>query len=138
MSEAIEYQIGKGFMNRIPIWVGYKPAANDIDCPEAIVVAMDEGRHRDGKCLSAKGMLEFRWRSDIWIESPNGRRYGGEKVESDWFKHKCKEANCEWFVPMVERMADGETVPIEEIQAAYIAHNGRPMPCGKWQELFRE
>jgi hypothetical protein len=38
---------------------------------------------------------------------------------------------------MVKRMAAGEDVPLEEIQAAYLAHNGQPMPCGEWSKLFR-
>jgi len=62
---------------------------------------------------------------------------GGIVEEKDWFENRCKEANCEWFVPMVKRMAAGENVPLEEIQAAYLKHNGQPMPCGEWAKLFR-
>ena len=44
-----------------------------------------------------------------------------------------------WFVPMVERMAAGEKVSLEEIEAAYREHNdGKEMPKGTWGELFRD
>jgi hypothetical protein len=37
----------------------------------------------------------------------------------------------------VKRVAEGKHVPLEEIQAAYLAYNGKPMPCGKWSHSFQ-
>ena len=62
-----------------------------------------------------------------------------EQEPPGWFERKCAEAGCSWFVPFVRRMAAGEDVPLEEIQAAYREHNeGREMPSGTWGSLFRE
>jgi hypothetical protein len=62
-----------------------------------------------------------------------------EKIEQEppgWFNRLCQDLGCEWFVPMAQRMAEGEHVALEEIQASYLAHNGKPMPCGTWGVLF--
>lgn len=55
------------------------------------------------------------------------------------FRRKLLERNrAEWFVPMVERMAAGEDVTLDEIEAAYREHNGgKEMPKGTWGELQR-
>jgi hypothetical protein len=44
--------------------------------------------------------------------------------------------DCDWFVPIVKRMAAGETVPHRDIEAAYLAHNGRPLPHGPYTEVM--
>jgi hypothetical protein len=69
----------------------------------------------------------------------DGRIVSGklELAPPGWFERKCREADCEWFIQMAKRMAEGEHVPLEEIQAAYLAHNGKSMPCGKWSQLFQ-
>ena len=55
---------------------------------------------------------------------------------SGWFERKCAEANCGWFAVLAKRIASGEPVRLEEIDAAYVAHNGKPIPCGRWDELY--
>jgi hypothetical protein len=62
------------------------------------------------------------WVSHIFHENPvNGKRW--EPGPPDWFRRKCAEAGCSWFVSFVERMAGGEDIPIEEIKAAYRENN---------------
>lgn len=90
--------------------------------------------HSDGSANTAEFWLSYRpseWRLV-------GREYI-ESIESlGWFEKMCIKAKCDWFVPMVKRMAAGENVPLEEIHFAYRDHNdGKEMPCGAWGTLFK-
>lgn len=60
------------------------------------------------------------------------------KRHPDWLSDQSIEAGCIWICPMIERMAAGEEVPIEEIGEVYREHNGgQPMPRGTLPELVR-
>ncbi len=37
-----------------------------------------------------------------------------------------------WLIPLLERLAHGEPVPLEDILAAYQAVNGKPPPRVEW------
>ena len=130
--------IGKGrTKNNVPVGIGYRPAGTGWSSETEIIAQFDDGPGSSGSTISPSRMLQFKHHEVKWIEENGQRKFGGLDIEENWFEHRCKEANCEWFVPMVKRMATGEDVPLEEIQAAYLAHNGQPMPCGEWSKLFR-
>ena len=44
-----------------------------------------------------------------------------------WFRRLFRDANAEWFIPFIERMAAGEKVPFEEIESRHIELFGKPM-----------
>lgn len=117
--------------------VFYRQSERGTEMPR-ITVIWGEGRHAEETSLSARDILVFEYGRASW------KNVGGDskflkyvKDPPGWFERRCREAQCEWFVPMVKRMAAGEQVSIEEIQTEYFAHNKKPMPCGKWSELFR-
>lgn len=134
-----EYLVGKGQnLNGSPIFIGYRPKDGGLpDHPEMVAAQVGHGPANIGLAVSASSMLAFKNCQPRWVEEDGKRKFRGTIEEENWFVHRCKEANCEWFVPMVKRMAGGESVPLEEIQAVYLAHNGKPMPCGEWSKLFR-
>jgi hypothetical protein len=139
MYEYLEYLVGQGSVDpNQTIWVGYRPRG-ERNSEEAVCVSVGPiCRDSETYVLPPAKMLERR--PFIQVGSVINGRWQTSKSEQEspgWFGRKCHEANCEWFVPMVKRMAGGEHVPLEEIQAAYLAHNGKPMPCGDWIELFR-
>jgi len=135
---ANEYQVGFGCGAPGPsVWVGYRPRNSISGQEEAIIVQLGEGPHCEEKTLSPREMLQFNYKTVLWREVEGERRFGGIAEDPKWFEKKCKEAGCEWFVPMARRMAVGEHVALEEIQVSYLARNGKPMPCGTWIELFR-
>ncbi len=121
------------------MWIGYRPEIAGNDLPEAVCFQFGLGPGAQGSVLTPKQMLDYCYGHTVWKQVDGQRRFAGYvKEPPGWFERKCREANCEWFVPPVKRMAAaGEHVALEEIQAAYLAHNGKPMPCGKWRELFR-
>ena len=43
------------------------------------------------------------------------------------FHRLFRDANAEWFIPFIERMATREKVPIEEIEARHIELFSKPM-----------
>src|SRR3954454_1868957 len=53
-----------------------------------------------------------------------------------WFERKCAEANCQWFVPIVKRMAAGENVQLQEIEASYLTYNGSPLRHGQFHQIM--
>jgi hypothetical protein len=134
---SLEFVIGATDSREPKTWVGYRIGSQAV--AEVVCVSLGSiARDSDTYVLSPAEMLEHRpyvlvghVMDGIW------RTNRAEREPPGWFERKCREANCEWFVPFVKRMADGEAVPLKEIEAAYLAHNGKPMPCGKWSELFR-
>lgn len=135
----VEYLIGKGANKHgIPVWVGYR--VDGKGDPE-VAVCMHAGRHADGPVLPPEQMLEFAPRI-YCVREVDGKKElwpTNEHEPSGWFGSKCAEANCSWFVPLVERMATGEEVALEEIEAAYREHSGgKEMPRGIWWQLARE
>lgn len=134
-----EYVIGQGRDSyHEPLWVSYVPRAGI----QGVRICVQEGVGPHARS---------------WMESPaemfDARRLQWDVVEKNgiptmtnprlqrpgWFERKCAEAGCSWFVPFVRRMAAGEEIPLEEIQAAYREHNeGKEMPSGTWGSLFRE
>jgi len=109
--------------NGFPAWITYYPVPHLFrDDQPRITLFYGTNRCRpQGPCLRPAEMLE--WTPHIFHEKPiDGKRW--EPGSPDWFRHKCAEAGCSWFVSFVERMAAGEDIPIEEIKAAYREHNG--------------
>jgi hypothetical protein len=54
-----------------------------------------------------------------------------------WFERILGASGGDWFFPIAKRIAAAEKVPLEEITAAYAAHNGgHQMPQGTIRELF--
>lgn len=88
------------------------------------VISVNHGMNRNypqGPCLEPKEMLE--WASSIYYDkSVNGKLW--EPGPPGWFLRQCEAAGCLWFYGLVERMAAGEEIPIEEIKAAYRENNG--------------
>jgi hypothetical protein len=133
-----EYLIGYGrTSDNTPMWIGYRTLPRGGNSDDEVAVGIGEGPGSEGFVLPPKRVLEFEYGRTMW-DLVNGKpQYRGYvKEPPGWFERKCREANCEWFVPMVKRMAAGERVPLEEIQAAYQVYNGKPMPCGSWTTLF--
>jgi hypothetical protein len=133
-----QYQIGHGFdAYGEPVWVGYQPAEPGGSVPEIVSVKLHRGRDAEGPSAPPEDILQFRNTTSIWIEEGGKRKFGGLKEDPNWFENRCREAGCEWFVPMVKRMAAGEHVTLDEIETAYALHNGKPMPCGEWRSMFQ-
>ena len=53
-----------------------------------------------------------------------------------WFERKCEGAGCTWFMPYARRLAAGEKVRLDEIQAASKKHHGREMPRAGWHRDY--
>ena len=136
-----KYLIGLGTStkpeNGLParLTVVYFPKAldgeiEDPDEPSVLVETWQDGEST-GPTLPPQQMLAYRpyvSRRGISDRSP-GTTF--EQEPAGWFERRCAEANCLWFLPLVERMARGERVPLLEIQAAYRMHNhGKEMPSG--------
>jgi hypothetical protein len=121
-----------------PMWITYRPVETQAGVDKHISVYIGSGRFDWAKMASPQEILKFR-PYHFFDKIVDGQSVADrmEQEPPGWFERKCREANCEWFVPMVKRMAAGEDVPLEEIQAAYLKHNGQPMPCGEWAKLFR-
>lgn len=124
------YEIGAGRdAEGLPIEVGYLPPGPDTSPDGLISVSIGEGPGSQGGAIPPKKMLEFRYGRLVWKEVDGKLRFQGEVKEAPgWFERFCRQANCEWFVPVVKRMAAGENVPLQEIQSTYLAHNGKPIP----------
>lgn len=129
------YLLGHGTTSAgVPVYVALKDP--ELRVP-IILVQLERGPTSENWELSATKMLGF---------SPVGAKFatvagrvrfvGVERAPADWFKSKCKEANCEWFLPFVERIAKGEQIRLEEIEAAHRMYNGKPLPRGKWNALL--
>ncbi len=104
--------------------------ASDPDDPRILVELWQSGTST-GPTRSPRQVLEFRHHIHH-VEVVNGVcRETFEEEPPGWFERQCALAYCEWFVPLVRRMAAGEAVPLAEIQAAYRAHNdGKELPAG--------
>lgn len=76
---------------------------------------------RQGPCLEPDKMLEWA-PSTFYEKSVNGKLW--EPGPPGWFRRQCEAAGCLWFFGLVERMAAGEEVSIEEIKATYRENNG--------------
>src|SRR5262245_12047969 len=50
------------------------------------------------------------------------------------FAERFKRMGAGWFLPFLDRMAQGEPVAVGSIQAAYEQQFGHPMPTGTWGE----
>ena len=91
---------------------------------ETTLVSVGHGMNRNypqGPCLEPSRILE--WAPSMFFnKSVDGKRW--ESGPPGWFRRQCEAAGCLWFYGLVERMAAGEEIPIEEIQAAYRENNG--------------
>ena len=73
----------------------------------------------------------------VWEYAPTGRGSSGagysfqacitKFADEPWFRRLFRDANAEWFIPFIERMAAGEKVPFEEIEARHIELFGKPL-----------
>src|SRR5436189_6343861 len=116
MMHSSEYQSGYATTGSAEsIWIGYRAEA---DGRHAIYVQEGVGRAAEGSVRSPAEILAFRPVAPHTTISGGEIRTAFEQEPPGWFERKCKEANSEWFVPFVQRMAGGESVPLEEIQAA--------------------
>lgn len=120
-----KYLIGFTVRNLWPVWIGYCPQSYDNE--EELSVCIGEGRVGFGAVKPPKEMLEFIYGQTISKEI-NGKVVIERRDEPPgWFERECREANCEWFIPLARRMAQGEKGLLEEVKAAYLAHNGKPI-----------
>jgi len=105
------------------------------------LVAIYHGYDRNqpqGPCLEPRRILDFVMGKSIWREIDGKMKFLGYEYEPPgWFKRQCEEACCLWFYHLVERMAGGGDIPIEEIQAAYRENNGgKELEQKRIQELI--
>jgi hypothetical protein len=74
----------------------------------------------------------------VWEYAPTGRGSSGSGYsfqdcmknfaeKPTWFRRLFRDANAEWFIPFIERMAAGEKVPFEEIEARHFELFGEPL-----------
>lgn len=136
-TEPINCRVGSGYDEHgQTVRVNYAPAHPFFhDGKERVSVIIGTGIHAEGPCLPAKEILRFQPTHAVWKELGGERKFEEFIKEAPaWFERKCRESNCEWFVPIVRRMAAGEPVPLEELQSAYLAHNGKVMSSAKWGE----
>lgn len=110
---------------RLPTWILFFPAEPEKDKKKVIAVGHGTNRNNpQGPCLEPKKMLEFLMGKSIWKEVDGKMKFFGCEYEPPgWFYRQCEAAGCLWFYSMVERMAAGEEISIEEIQAAYRENN---------------
>jgi hypothetical protein len=105
-----------------PTWINYYPGPNSMGVET--VISVNHGSNRSypqGPCLEPEKMLE--WAPSIFHDKPvNGKLW--EPGPPGWFRRQCEAAGCLWFYGMVERMAAGQEVPIEEIKVAHRENNG--------------
>ena len=110
----------------LPTWINYFPRRTNVE--EVTYISVDHGMNRSypqGPCLESKEMLEFVMGKSIWKEIEGTIRYMGNEYEPPgWFRRQCEAAGCLWFYGLVEHMAAGEEIPIEEIKIAYRENNG--------------
>lgn len=82
-------------------------------------------------------MLEFKKGHLVYRVSEGKEKATWEEELPAWFESRCAEAHCSWFVSMVQRMAKGEEVSLEEIRTAFRDNNGGlEMPCGDWRVMY--
>lgn len=104
-------------------WINYYPVPNVFRSPSPMVSVFfgSIAGTRQGPCLEPDRMLE--WAPSIFYDkSVNGKLW--EPGPPGWFRRQCEAAGCLWFYGLVERMAAGEEVSIEEIKEAYRENNG--------------
>lgn len=106
-------------------WVLYEPVP-DYAPKEMISVFYGSNPSKpQGPCLEPERILKFVMGTSVWKNVDGKDKFLGWKEEPPgWFRRQCEAAGCLWFYRMVESMAAGEEVPIEEIKAAYRKHNG--------------
>lgn len=67
---------------------------------------------------------------------PNELR--GVDLPQNYIEDQCKRLKCEWFIPLLVRMASGLTVDPSEIQSSYRdAYGGEDAPTGSFTDLQR-
>ena len=106
------------------------------DLPHVFVETWQDGS-AEGPTLPPNEMLNYHPYVRQRSNESSSSKVTYDQESPGWFERKCRQANCEWFVPFVKRMAIGEEMPLKEIQAAYLAHNGKPMPCREGNDMFR-
>jgi len=58
---------------------------------------------------------------------PGGQVSPARILESPYFLNHLEKCGGSWFLPMIQRMARGEIIPLDEIAAAYRLENGTEM-----------
>ena len=118
-----------------PIWIGYRPTGPAWKPGPAVCVQIGIGPTGESFVRTPQEMLNFKPHTH---DSSDGRMESAPSGQDSpiWFQCKCKQAGCEWFASLVIRMAAGENVPLEEIEALYVAQNGQAIPQGRWSRLF--
>ena len=114
------------------MWIAYHPERQTVSiCQEAVV---GPGAH--GATFSPEEIITYRpYTATTTVVNGMVRILKAEQEPPGWFQRICHKCHCEWFLPFVERMAAGEKIQIEEIQAAYFAYNGKAMQCGRLDEI---
>jgi hypothetical protein len=131
-----DYTVGYAFQNGWPLWVAYRP--EDPQGGVRIIILIGEGPVAQSLVTTPIKVLEFIYGQTI-SKAVNGKVVITTVDEPPgWFERKCHEANCDWFVPMVKRMAAGEDIPLEEIKTAYQLNNNRSITsCAIDEKLKR-
>lgn len=101
-------------------------------CP-AIGISDGWSPHDAGTVANPQFWLNFRQSKWVLV----GREYVEFTEPPGWFERKCAEANCEWFAPLVRRMAEGEPVSLRDVEDAYRNLHGKDeeMISGTWGTL---
>ncbi len=116
-------------------WITYYPTPNPFGMEVMVTVFYGcSPSDPQGPCLEPQSILE--WSPTVYYDVPRDGKLW-ESGPPGWFKGQCAEAGCTWFYILVERMATGEDVPIEEIKTAYRANNGgKELEQKRIQELI--
>lgn len=108
-------------------WINYYPFPNVFRSASPIVSVFfgSIAGTRQSPCFEPAEMLGFVMGRSVWKEVDGKMKHFGYEYEPPgWFRRQCEAADCLWFYGLVERMAAGEEIPIEEIKAAYRENNG--------------
>src|SRR6187549_269843 len=100
-----------------PTWEGMRILLRERDF--SLALCAGPGPHDEGSVAEVSSWLERR---------PFKRWFYNERVasgieEPGWLERECVSAGCGWFIPFARRIASREKVSLEEITAAYSAHN---------------
>ena len=115
-----------------PKWDGWLLLYRD-DLKKVAIVE-DWTPHSHASEMNLPAMFAYQ-PSKPWVHG-DGETIGSEAP--GWFERICKASGCEWFFFIAQRIANGESVSLNDVTSAYSHnHKGEPMPQGTIEQLFK-